>query len=209
MNILAIEDHALFREGLKQLLQTLEPGVTVREADTGAAALSAIDEHGSELDLILLDLSLPGARPFEVLAACRRLAPQVPVAVLSASEDRFEVERALALGAQAYLFKSSTNAELLRALRRVMQGEIVVPGLARGGAVALERPTNAEGLTPRQVGVLRLLARGVSNKEIAAELGVSENTVKVHLAQVYRVLGVTTRTAAVIKAARVGIIDDV
>jgi DNA-binding NarL/FixJ family response regulator len=207
VNILAIEDHALFREGLKQLLRTLEPGVLVHEADTAAAALSAIQTRGGELDLILLDLSLPGARPFEVLAACRRLAPQVPVAVLSASEDRFEVERALALGAQAYLFKSSTNAELLRALRRVMQGEIVTPGLA--GAVAPVRGGNADGLTPRQVGVLRLLARGVSNKEIAAELGVSENTVKVHLAQVYRVLGVTTRTAAVLKAARVGIIDDV
>lgn len=206
MNILAIEDHALFREGLKQLLQTLEPGVFVREADTAASALSAIEEYGQELDLILLDLGLPGARPFDVLAACRRRAPQVPVAVLSASEDRFEVERALALGAQAYLFKSSSNAELLRGLRRVMLGEIVAPGLSRAWTEQPKSP-GAEALTPRQVTVLELLSRGLSNKEIASELGLTENTVKVHLAHVYRILDVTTRTAAVRKAARAGILD--
>jgi DNA-binding NarL/FixJ family response regulator len=206
VNILAIEDHALFREGLRRLLQSLEPGVCVHEADSGASALSAIEEYGPELDLILLDLGLPRTRPFDVLASCRRLAPQVPVVVLSASEDRFEVERALALGAQAYLFKSSANAELLHALRRVMQGDIVAPGLSRAWTEQPKSPT-AEALTPRQVTVLELLGRGLSNKEIASELGLTENTVKVHLAHVYRILDVTTRTAAVRKAGRAGLID--
>jgi DNA-binding NarL/FixJ family response regulator len=206
LNVLAIEDHALFREGLRQLLQKLAPDVRVSEADSAASALRALEAEGAELDLVLLDLGVPGAGPFELLGACRKLAPEVPVAVLSASEDRFEIERALGLGAQAYLFKSSSNAVILDALARVLAGELVAPGLSRDSMRRASTPGGAPTLTERQLAVLERVARGASNKEIAAELELAENTIKVHLANIYRVLDVTTRTAAVRKAARAGLI---
>jgi DNA-binding NarL/FixJ family response regulator len=204
VRILAIEDHQLFLDGLRHLLRALAPQVDLFEAMSRHAALGLLEEHGDTLDLVVLDLGLQEVRPFEVLLASRRLAPQAPVAVLSATEDRFEVQRALELGAQAYLFKSTPNAEIVAALRRVMLGEVVSPLDAEE-----RRPApGTERLTERQLTVIRLLSRGASNKEIAARLGLTENTVKVHLANCYRVLGVTTRTAAVRKAIRAGLIED-
>lgn len=204
MNILAIEDHALFLDGLRHLLRALDRHLDLVEAMTRDAALASLEQRGAELDLIVLDLGMPRTKPFELLVASRRLAPQAPVAVLSATEDRFEVQRALELGAQGYVFKSASNAEIVATLRRVMAGEIVSPrGVETSGALAA-----SETLTERQLEVLRLLASGVSNKEIASKLGLTENTVKVHLAHCYRVLRVTTRTAAVRKALRAGLIQD-
>jgi DNA-binding NarL/FixJ family response regulator len=204
VHILAIEDHALFLDGLRHLLRALEPDVSLTEASSFESALGVLAQRGAELDLIVLDLGVPGAKPFELLVASRRLAPQAPVAVLSATEERFEVQRALELGAHAYLFKSASNAEIIGTLRRVMAGEVVSPG----PSPRHEPVVAPETLTDRQREVLRLLSRGVSNKEIAIILGLTENTVKVHLANCYRVLGVTTRTAAVRKALRAGVIQD-
>jgi DNA-binding NarL/FixJ family response regulator len=202
MRVLAVEDHALVLDGLRHLLPELEPELVLVTAITRDETLAVLETQGSELDLVVLDLCLPGAQPFELLRECRRLAPAAPVVVLSATENRLEVERALELGAQAYLFKSVTNDEILSALGRVLAGEVVAPSF---GAPRSEEP---ETLTERQREVLQLLARGVSNKEIAAQLGLAENTVKVHLAQCYRVLGVSTRTAAVRKAVRSGLVRD-
>jgi DNA-binding NarL/FixJ family response regulator len=203
MHVLAIEDHALFLDGLRHLLQALEPGLRVSSATSREDALTVLEERGSDLDLIVLDLSLPGTKPFELLSASRRLAPSAPVAVLSATEDRLEVSRAFELGAQGYLFKSESNAGIVAALRRVMAGELVSPSFD-----AARHDTTDAALTERQLEVLQLLARGESNKEIATRLGLTENTVKVHLAQCYRVLGVTTRTSAVLKGMRLGLVRD-
>lgn len=202
MRVLTIEDHGLFRQGLKQLLLSLAPDVEVLEAATAASAREELSQRADTLDLVLLDLGLPGTRPFELLEECRRVAPAVPLIVLSATEDRYEIERALGLGAQGYLFKSSSNEALLGGIERVLAGEIVAPE-----AFVRARAARDEALTERQLDVLRLLARGVSNKEIAEALGLTENTVKVHLANIYRALCVSTRTAAVRKAAHLGLVD--
>jgi DNA-binding NarL/FixJ family response regulator len=206
MRVLTVEDHGLFRQGLKQLLESLEANVEVLESASAESAREVLAREADTLDLVLLDLALPGARPFELLEEFRRVAPAVPLVVLSATEDRYEVERALGLGAQGYLFKSSSNEALLDGVGRVLAGEIVAPTRPHGSPRT--QPPRDEPLTGRQRTVLGLLARGVSNKEIAEALGLTENTVKVHLANIYRALDVTTRTAAVRKAARLGLIDE-
>lgn len=206
MKILLIEDHALFREGLLHLLKALDAAVEIVEAPDARTALGILRQQ-DDLDLILLDLSLPDAKPFDVMQACRRLQPQVPVVVLSATQERFEVERVMSLGAQAYLFKSATSQSILSALRRVVAGEVVVPRLDDlGEPLDGERAAGSKGLTQRQVQVLGLLSRGLANKEIGDALGMAENTVKVHLAQIYRQLGVTSRTAALLRAMEIGLL---
>src|SRR5689334_19753714 len=127
MRVLAIEDHELYLDGLRHLLRSVDSDVRLSEATTRESALAALEQEGTELDLVLIDLHLPGAKPFELLVAARARAPQAAAAVLSAKEDRLEVERAFELGAQGYLFKSTPSAELVAGLKRVMQGELVVP----------------------------------------------------------------------------------
>lgn len=201
VKILLVDDHPLFREGLVHVLSALAADVEVLQADRAKRALELLGTR-DDLDLLLIDLGLPDAGPFEVLEAARKLQPQVPVVVVSATEDRFEIDRAQKLGAQGYLFKTSPSHVLLEALRRVIAGELVFPPRANGAG---ER---AAELTERQRDVLRMLARGQSNREIADTLGVAENTVKVHLAALYKTLGVTKRTNALLKAQALGLIRD-
>ncbi|MDP1828089.1 MAG: response regulator transcription factor [Archangium sp.] len=200
MKILLVDDHPLFREGLVHVLASLATDVSVLEASDARSALVALEQH-DDLDLLLIDLALPDAKPFDVLAAGRRLQPQVPAVVISATESRFEIDRAAALGAQGYVFKSTPGHALLAALRRVMEGELVFPDREPA-----ESPTNA--LTARQLEVVHLLSRGLSNRDIATALELSENTVKVHLATIYRVLGVSSRTTALRRAQELGLLHD-
>lgn len=203
MNILVVDDHVLLREGIRHLLAALDARVEVIEAPDAGAAFAILAERG-DLDLLLLDLALPDARPFDVLRASRRLQPQVPVVVLSSSEERFEIEHAMRLGAHAYVFKSSSSAVLLATLRRVLRGQVVFPRIEEvQGSCA-----SAPALTTRQVEVVRQLAAGLPNREIAAQLGVAANTVKVHLAHVYRALGVSSRTGALRRALEAGLLDE-
>ena len=201
VKILVVDDHALFREGLVHVLAALTADVEVLQAASGQQAHEALGAR-DDLDLILVDLALPDAGPFDVLEAARRLQPHVPVVVISATEDRLEIDRAQALGAQGYVFKSSPGHALLAALRGVIGGELVFPERAAGV------PEATLELTERQRDVLRMLARGQSNREIAVALGVAVNTVKVHLAALYRALGVTRRTNALLKAQALGLVRE-
>lgn len=196
MKILLVEDHPLFREGLVHVLAGLGAGVVVVEAADPAAAKRALEQY-DDLDLFLVDLGLPNAGPFEVLELGRRLQPQVPAVVISASESPFEIERAQALGAQGYVFKSAPGHVLLAALRDVMNGKLAFPAT-----------TTPIELTARQLEVVEMLARGLSNKDIAVALEVAENTVKVHLATIYRVLGVANRTTALLRAQELGLVRE-
>lgn len=198
MKILLVDDHPLFREGLRLVLQSLDAEVRVIEAADARSARATL-EGKDELDLIVVDLALPDAAPFDVLVAARRLQPQVPVVVVTATESRYEVDRAAALGAQGYLFKSTPRTQLLAGLRKVLDGGLAFP--QRGDA------SKPEALTERQLEVLRMLSRGMSNREIASALDVAENTVKVHLATIYRLLGVTRRTSALLKAQQAGLLE--
>ncbi len=206
MKILVADDHALFREGLRYVLAQLGDEVEMLEAKDCAEALALIGNR-SDLDLVLLDLAMPGMDGLAGLRALRARHPSVPVVILAASEEPTDVRQALDGGAMGFIPKSSTSKVMLSALRLVLSGGVYLPpaflerfqtGRAPIAAPSLE----ALGLTPRQHDVLRMLGRGQSNKEIARVLGLAEGTVKLHISAILRGLGVDNRTRAVIVAAR-------
>ncbi len=174
--------------------------------------------HYHELDLILLDLALPDANGVSIIAKLQSLAPTVPVVVLSATEDPVTVQQALEAGAAGYIPKSCSSYETISALRLVLEGEIYVPPALLESLDVLEAPAaadsdepepgNAAGLSPRQLEVLHLMARGSPNKVIARQLDLAEGTVKLHVASILRALKVNNRTEAVIEAGRRGLLPD-
>ena len=212
MNILLIDDHALFREGLKFLLRSLDAALEVDEAGDFAKALERAASRS--YDLVLLDLKIPGVAGLEALAALRDAIPGAPLVVLSGEDNPAVVRAAIEGGAMGFIPKSSTPEVLIQALRLVLArgvylpptvldaarapASVTLPGAAAGG-IALP------GLTPRQMDVLRCVIQGKSNKVIARELDVSEGTVKAHLSSVLRAFGARSRTEAVYAAAKLGL----
>jgi DNA-binding NarL/FixJ family response regulator len=206
LKVLIADDHALLRDGLISALVGLgEEAATCYEAEDAAQVMDALATH-PDLDLILLDLFMPGANGFELLSSICDEAPGVPVAVLSGSEDIAHMRKALDCGASGFIPKSSDRDLMLSALRLILAGGVYVPSdLIQAGAQAAEglAPAASDSartvatLTARQQEVLRLLVQGRSNKQIARELGVSQNTVKVHVAAILRSLGAANRTEAV------------
>ena len=215
MAVLIVDDHPLFREGLKQVLQGLAEGTEVIAEGDAARALELAASR-ADLDLVLIDLSMPGMDGFTALARFASQAPGLPVVVVSANEDATEVRRALALGAVGYIPKSTPPNQLLDALRLVLGGGMYVPPLllraAQPRAAAQVREPAAgddrspQSLTDRQLAVLALLSLGKSNKLIARELDLAEKTVKAHVTSVFRVLGVVNRTQAALEARRLGLV---
>jgi DNA-binding NarL/FixJ family response regulator len=201
MKILVCDDHALFREGLALVLGQLDPAAELESVGDAETALARVAQ-GEKPDLVLLDLQLPGMDGFAALAALRRDHPDVPVVVLSASENPARARAALERGASGFIPKSSRGAVLLSALRLVLSGGIYVPQLVLNGAAAAER---AAALTDRQLEVLRLLARGLTNREIADVLKISEGTVKSHAKRLFEALDVTNRTEAAMRMRELGL----
>ena len=204
MRILVADDHALVREGLVHILRELDPAAEIIEADSAAAVHVAL-VGGAGFDLALLDLFMPGVEGFDLFTdVCDRF-PELPVVVLSASEEPAHVRKAIDCGASGYVPKSSGREVMLNALRLVLAGGLYLPPVTlAGGADEAPAPAAAHlllgSLTPRQREVLRLLGAGLSNKEIARQLGLSENTVKIHVTAILRSLQVSNRTAAVVLA---------
>ena len=192
------DDHPIMRAALATALSELGSPRFV-EASDAQGALGLVDAH-PDLDLLLVDLRMPGANGLETIRALRARAPQVPLVVVSADEDPVQVSALIGLGVAGYLPKSDPPAVIVSAVRLVLAGGTYVPPrlLAAGAGAGDEAPE----LTPRQLEVLRLLAQGLPNKAIANALGVSEGTVKVHLIAVFRALNVRNRTAAVLAAKR-------
>lgn len=206
MKILVADDHALFREGLRYVLAGLGSDVEIVEARDGAEAL-ALAAGRRDLDLVLLDLAMPGVDGFAGLHALRKHIPAVPVVILAASEDSADVRLALNSGAMGFIPKSSTSSVMLSALRLVLAGGVYLPPAflersARPGTASVAPTLESLGLTARQRDVLRLLGEGQSNKEIAQALGLVEGTVKLHVSAILKALNVDNRTQAVIAAAR-------
>jgi DNA-binding NarL/FixJ family response regulator len=203
---LIADDHPLFREALKLSVAQALPGMKVREADC-VAALFAVLESDHEVELLLLDLNMPGAQGFSALVQSRAHYPAVPVIVISGREDPDIVARTLAHGAAGFVPKSAPIASIVEALQTVSQGGIWAPDAELSFSV---NATLAEGehdaarriasLTPQQFRVLSMLCSGLINKQIAAELGVSEATVKAHMTAVLEKLGASNRTQAVLIA---------
>jgi len=198
VKVLVVDDHAVVREGVAAVLRQLRPDTEVLLAHDAASGM-ALAAANPDLELVLLDLMLPDAVGMGALEAFGREHPALPVMVLSSSESPDAVRAALALGAMGYVAKSANPETLLAALRLVLSGEVYVPPFM---VHAPTPPTPAGALTERQVDVLRLLADGIANKEIAYRLGLSEKTVKSHLTAIFRTLGVSNRAQAVAAAAR-------
>ncbi len=209
MKVLIADDHALVRTGLIDALTGLTPELDPIEAtDASEVMQRLVDIPG--LDLILLDLFMPGANGFQLLGKVCSAAVTVPVVVLSASESAEHVRKALDSGAAGFVPKSADRELMLSALRLVLAGGIYVPAevmqSADWSSAAAGAPPSSEraALTARQQDVLRLLGRGLSNKQIARALTLSENTVKAHVASVLRQLGANNRTEAVVRAQEQG-----
>ncbi len=197
------DDHPLFRNALRQTLEPHFPHVRIVEAGTLDEVVAAI-EATEEPDLVLFDLNMPGARGFSGLMYLRAQYPAVPVCVVSASEDRDTIRRSLALGATGFVPKSSSPAEIRRAIEAILGGGAwTPPGLELGGARDEDALAARLGsLTPQQLRVLMMMGEGLLNKQIAYELSVSEATVKAHVSAVLQKLGVENRTKAVLAAGR-------
>ncbi len=213
MKILVIDDHALIRDAVRLVIKELKNDAIVLESADCAQARRLIDKN-PDLELILLDLSLPDQDGFDMLADLRERYPAVSVVVLSAHDDRASVIKALDLGALGFIPKSAQRDVMLGALRLVFSGGIYIPTQALSQSATSAPPprrpetpgvTPAEiGLTPRQVEVLALLARGKSNKAICRVLDLAEPTVKNHVTAILRALKVTNRTEAVIAIGELG-----
>lgn len=213
MKFLVVDDHAVLREGLAALLRRLGPDTAVIEANNASEAFELLEAH-SDLDVVILDLMMPGIKGLDALSAFRRARPDLPVIVLSSSEDPRDVRKALAAGALGYVPKSSSQRILLSAIQLVMNGDLYVPPLVLKGRTnenaSVSQPAAAsrleQPLTARQVEILRLLSEGLPNKSIANALGVSEKTVKAHVTMIFKTLNVDNRTQAAIAARDAGLI---
>jgi len=212
MKLLIVDDHPVVREGLAALLRQLAPEMTVVLAEGGSQGLDLANKH-PDLDLVILDLAMPGSDGFAMLHEFGKLHPQLPAVVVSSSEDPRDVRRALAAGALGYIPKSAPPRTLLAAVQFVLDGNVYVPTLlAQNPASMLDEAGDDRArkpvvsLTGRQIDVLRLLREGRSNKEIGRKLGLSEKTVKVHVSALFRALNVANRIQAVAMADKVGVI---
>ena len=221
VKILVVDDHALIRTALRGVLGELHRDVTVLEASDCRGAFDLIEAH-PDLDLVLLDLSLPGIHGLAALEELRTRHPALPVVVLSSANDRASVMQALDQGAMGYIPKLSSNEILVSALRLVLSGGIYIPpeilarwesppatdlqAAAASGRNGPQRTPTDLGLSGRQAEVLRLLLEGKSNKLICRELDLAESTVKNHVTLILKALNVTSRTQAVIAAARMGLV---
>lgn len=197
MRLLVVDDHPIVREVLGAVAQRAFDGASVRFA---ADLEQAFEQAREEVDLVLLDLGLPGCSGIDALTRFRKLFPLPRVVVVSATEDRACVLAALEAGAAAYVPKSH-DARVIGAVLRLV---------AEGGTYAPPQALAAEGdapqrLTERQLDVLRLIVKGLANKEIAARLRIAEDTVKHHACSAYAVLGVSSRTQAITAVTRLGI----
>ncbi len=213
MHILLVDDHTLFREALLHVLHQLDVQVIVLEAANIQEATHLIS-HTRNLDLMLLDIELPGIDGLSALPDLRERAPTVPIVVLSGSESAEHIKRALDNGAVGYIPKTCSSHEMLAALDIVLQGDVYIPpkllGKLEASSLSLQsgsvNNTLSTPLTARQFEVLELMVRGLPNKSIANTLNVAEGTVKLHVAAIMRTLGVHNRTQAVTEATRLGLV---
>ncbi len=206
--ILIVDDHPLFVEALKLVIQNAFPDAEIAEAASIDSARTGLDKDGP-FDLVLLDLSMPGTRGLDGLIELRSRHPKLPIVVVSALEDRRIIHEVMTCGAAGFISKSTRGADLGNAILEVMAGSVVLPKgyeppeTDAPGSSTNDLAARLATLTPQQVRVLQMLRQGLLNKQIAYDLGVGETTVKAHVSEILRKLKVSSRTQAVIEAARI------
>jgi two-component system, NarL family, nitrate/nitrite response regulator NarL len=200
VKLLIVDDHPLFRDGLAALLRQASADTLVVQASSTEEALQIVDED--IIDAVFMDLVMPGLCGEPAIREFARRHPDLPVIVLSSSEDPSDVRRVLNAGASGYIPKSATAQTVVSALTLVLSGNIYVPPLIVSAATraadnaANGGPRSLSQLTDRQVDVLKYLRDGLTNNEISANLGIAEKTVKVHIAAIFKTLNVVNRTQA-------------
>jgi DNA-binding NarL/FixJ family response regulator len=203
--VLIVDDHPLYRLALKGAVADACDG-QVFEADSIEGLFEMMQRH-PQMDLLLLDLNVPGAHGFNALAHLRGSHPALPIIVVSATDDPRTMRQALALGAQSFVSKSADAASIGHTVRAVLRGEVAAPAHTerKGDAdaeAALEVAERVAQLTPQQFRVFGMLCSGRLNKQIAFELAITEATVKAHMTAILRKLGAANRTQAVLLAGK-------
>lgn len=198
--ILIVDDHPLYREGVVSALRSQLRGVEVLGAGSGEEGMQVLARDPA-IDLVLIDIRLPGMDGFQLLLLCSQRFPSVATMLLSGVDDPGLARRAIEAGASGFLPKSMSVAEVSAAIRHVLGGGVFTPPPA-----AWERPASAShgALTLRQLEVLRLLGEGRTNRDIGEALQITEHTVKAHVAAILDALGVENRTQAVVAAQQTG-----
>ena len=208
MEILVVDDHQLIRTGLREMLPLRFPNSRIYEADTGETALELA--QAQHCDLAVADLFMPGETAFSFLRQLCDACPELPVVVLSASENAAHVRKCIDYGASAFVPKAAPQDELIGAIETALAGGVFFPSLseqayAADDAPALDLDAVTDALTERQLEILALVAQGKSNKQIARECNCSDNTVKVHVSAILRALDLNNRTQAGILGQRLGL----
>jgi DNA-binding NarL/FixJ family response regulator len=205
-HLVIADDHPLFRDALRQTVSSVAPVAKIEEAGSFEDLTSLLERDG-DVDLILLDLTMPGTSGFSGLIYLRAQYPAVPVIIVSASDDGATIRRSLDFGASGFIPKRFGVETLRDAILKVMAGNVWVPPDTDLSAASDPDMTRLRDrlvtLTPQQVRVLMMLSEGLLNKQIAYELGVSEATIKAHVSAILQKLGVESRTQAVIAAAKI------
>jgi DNA-binding NarL/FixJ family response regulator len=204
--ILIADDHPLVRGALRQAVANAVAGADIVECGSLDDVTKSLNAN-SDVDLVLLDLAMPGVRGFSGLMVLRAQYPGVPVVVVSGKEERSVIRLCIDFGSSGFIPKSTDMETMQNAIRTVLSGDVWVPAdIDLSGPVdrdAVESVRRLASLTPQQVRVLMMLSEGLLNKQIAYELSVSEATVKAHVSAILQKLGVESRTQAVIAAARI------
>jgi len=200
LKILVVDDHALVREGLSQVLQVLAETVVVLQAGTCDQAFDIANAH-NDLDMVLLDYHLPDMTGLDALPIFRRRHPELPVVILSGSANAQILQNAVKAGAAGYIQKSALSDELLQAVTQVLAGEVFASTSVQTG---LSSNDSTQRLTPKQQRVLAGLLDGLSNREISESMFISEQTTKTHVAAILRHFDAQNRTQAVTQALQQG-----
>lgn len=207
LKLLVVEDHALVREGLLATLKNLGAETQTFGVPDANEAIKVLETE--DIDMMILDLMLPGTKGQTFLPVVRRRFPTVPVVILSALDDADTVTRVMKAGASGFVSKSGSSSELLEALRAVLSGEIYLPAKLRE-LTSRSETAHGEGkplaqrfgLTAAQARVLELLTEGSSNRQIGELLGLTEGTVKIHVSAIMKAMGVSNRSEAALMASR-------
>jgi DNA-binding NarL/FixJ family response regulator len=206
IHIVVADDHPLVRGALRQALTSALTNAAVREAGD-LPSLSKELARGEPVDLVLLDLTMPGVSGFSGLLYLRSQYPEIPVVVISATEDRTIMRRCIEVGAAGFIPKSTEMEVMREAINAVLAGEIWAPAdldlVLPPDATVVDMMRRLASLTPQQLRVLMMLSQGLLNKQIAYELTVSEATVKAHVSAILQKLGVESRTQAVIAVSKI------
>ena len=205
-HLVIADDHPLFRDALRQAVASVLASAKINEAGS-FEELTALLDRETDVDLILLDLSMPGISGFSGLIYLRAQFPAIPVVIVSASDDSATIRRSMDFGASGFIPKRFGVETLRDAIGKVMRGDVWIPADVDLSVAAdpdmMKLRDRLVTLTPQQVRVLMMLSEGLLNKQIAFELGVSEATIKAHVSAILQKLGVESRTQAVIAAAKI------